>query len=309
MKVRFSCLLTALALCACGGSPAPQPGTTADEVADEATGIIDPGHPPAASGTYAITLHRPTATGERFHFVGRGSEEVLSGLQGGEAHSQRLLVSLEGDVFVEAEEGGHATVSLVTITSFLAGASEASMAEQLPAGTVVRVQHGAAENRLTVDGQPMGEAAQKAFKLIVPTGGSELDLDATFGSSAPRSVGESWDIDGAAAAASLPDGFNVPEGGTSGRSTLSSVSEDEMSVAMEIAFQNPQMPNAPENSEVTESQMRLSTVQRLPLDVSERARGESYQMNLRVVMTTPDAPAPIEIVVQADHVIEFSPAS
>ncbi len=304
---RSICLLAAFALCACGGSPAPQPGTTATTaVEEEVANVIDPGHPPASDGRYAVTLFRPAAAGDRFHFTGEGSEEVLSGLQGGSAHSQQLFVALSGDVFVEAEEAGRATISVVTITRFVAGPSRDAMAEQLPAGAVVRIQHGADENRLTQNGEALSDDVQKAFKLIVPTGRSEINLDETFGTSTPRSVGESWEIDGAAAARSLPDGFNVPEGGTSGRSTLSAVSGDEMSVAMEIAFQNPQMPNTPPDSQVTESHMQLSTVQRLPLDVTQRAVGETYQMNLRVVMTTPQAPAPIEIVVHANHEIQFS---
>ena len=308
MKVRLLCLFAAVPLFACGGSQSQPATTTAAEVGDETPGVIDPGHPPASDGRYAVTLHRPVAVGDRVHFVGTGTEDVMSGYQGAEPHAQRLFVELEGDVFVEAETHGHATVSIVTITRFVAGPAADAMTEQLAAGTVLRVQHGADDDRVTQDGAAVDEAVEKAFTVIFPTGLREVDLDATFGSQEPRAVGEFWDIDAAAAAASLPDGFNVPESGVSGRSTLSSVSEDQMNVMTEVAFENPQMPSAPENAEVTESTMVVRTALCLPLDVSRDACGESYEVNLRFVMVVPDAQAPIVVVMEGRHTLEFSPS-
>jgi hypothetical protein len=198
-------------LLACGGSTAG--------AGDDTT--------PSADARYEIVIHRPLAVGQRFH-VEVEAHEVIQAVESEdspdelviEGFTEQTQVAFSATVHItEVDDRGRAASAEVEVERFQ---NPTTHEDILPAGTRMVVGWDGEELLVEVDGGELDAAGMELFELAFPLQrpGSAVGDD-LFGSSTPKAVGETWDMQMDTVADDLgDDGYTVTETNLRGRTEL-----------------------------------------------------------------------------------------
>lgn len=160
-----------------------------------------------AEEKYAIQFERPVKVGARYHVFCQGAiEQVAESVANGRRLPQSgesMEVDLHADVEVLAvtPKGKEKKVRLTNTRAKVE--ANAGPVKVLADGAVVVIEQDGKKTKYTVDGRPASAQAAKALGLALSLSSDEQSDDLVFGTPERRAVGERWEANSAAAAASL----------------------------------------------------------------------------------------------------------
>lgn len=182
------------------------------------------------AGDYEIQLMRPSAVGDRYELKASGSLEKQMTLtaEGNPPRSRRALIAaeLEGSATVlEIDDLQRESRVKLLISRFVVsngGATEKKAA--LPRDTEVIGQRREGKKEFLVDGQAAAKDIAEILGLFFSLPAGQTSDDEIFGTPERRSVGDRWEVNGAAAVRDLAaEGLNVDARNILGGTTLNDV--------------------------------------------------------------------------------------
>jgi hypothetical protein len=150
-----------------------------------------------ATPTYTVKLERPVPVGHRYHIesTGMSTTRVLADGKPIPGQAKRFAWIYEADVIVKAVTArGQPSAEEHTVAKLVVDFPDEKVPPANLSGVVVAtVVDG--EETFTVDGMQVHEELQDVLQAITHLDdGTSFDNDAVFGSTTPRKVGESWDM-------------------------------------------------------------------------------------------------------------------
>jgi hypothetical protein len=245
-----------------------------------------------AEADYAIQLSRPAVVGERYHVTTMATDEQTVALRVN-AHdvpvrsdnsSIELVASNE---VLEVSARGKERKSRIVIEKFTRTAA-GKTTELLPAGATVIAERAGDKMHYFLGELPAIPAVSRALELsgVVLENDQGASDDGVFGTQERKKIGDTWPVDGGAAALSLAKrGIQVDPAKVSGTVRLTELSEQPGGPALRIAASFrmgsllvPPMPGmAIDDSDMTATMSGL-----LPVDVTKRRLEEKITMAMIV---------------------------
>lgn len=270
----LACVLSSGAA-ACGGSSVTSSTSGGETVGDR----------------MPIRLERRWTAGMRYHLddstVRTQRQTVTVGSETVEDNVARVTTRLSAIVSVlEVNAAGSRTHLRYEVESLEADDGSGPR-PLLSRGTTVEVwpSEGDGEPRILVDGTPITDELRDAVSTVLTQRVSDDDDDAAFGTTSPRSVGESWSTHAEVFAAQLASNtpFSADASSIRGESTLRARQvvdgHDGLVVAVDVTAEDARLEGLPSSMNVRESQLRIELEGFFPID------GELPSLRSRTHMT------------------------
>ena len=260
-----------------------------------------------AAQTYTIRLQRHPKKGDRYRISGSGFS------------SQKSVVSAEGKVVTDETEfsaefgvdgtalelgpDGSLVKEALTINNCLVKRDGTSK-QLFPKGALVVAAVEDGQKVFRVNGKPVDKEAEKVLDmmgLISSVSSSQVSGDDIFGTGEPKAVGDSWNINSAAAVKSLQEGkITASQQGTKGTVTIEKrlrVGTEEcllISSTLDVDLIAGQMAGL----KIDSGGMHARFAGAYPLDISHPAVERSLEISMR--MTAKAKPDPSGPEIQVD---------
>jgi hypothetical protein len=268
----------------CGGATTTSP-TGASANAGNANG-----------DSFVIDLQRPYTAGQRFRVrnvvVREEAQHATLGERTVEDTSHSTTIALRSVIeIVEVSTEGRATVLRHVVEE--AGLSmDGTPRPFVTAGQVIEIHTGATaeEAVVTLDGSPVGAELLESLRGVLTLSHGGADEDRLFGSSTPRSVGETWQPDLAAVATDLARAtpFRLEPAHMAGEMRLLERRPGEgLVIEGGITANELAMTNLPPAATLSATELRVGMGAVLPEDPTRHATSESKGLELRLTMNIP----------------------
>lgn len=206
----------------------------------------------ASAEDYQIKLVRPVKIGERYALVARGTQEqhmtiTVAGQRTPPKDEMMSIALTAKAVVLVVSAGGSEMKTRFTVTR-LTNTAGARAAEVLPAGTIVIAERVGSKTAFQVAGAPATHDVAQALGVVISldSDGGAND-DTVLGTKERKKVGDSWQIDAAAAAADARtrSQLQVDAANITGKATLADVLKDGLKVTAVIEMKHVGIPLPP----------------------------------------------------------------
>jgi len=265
----------------------------------------------AAERKYEIKLTRPMKVGAVYRLSGDGAVRKDMTVQSGDEILQRVKeerrFALDASVKVlEVDKHGEETKVSMTINKCVQ-VKEEGESELLAKGTVVVGRAEGLREVFEVEGRPVTPDAGEALDLLISLSTGGATDDEVFGTRNPRSVGESWGINAAAAAKDARrNGILITEEEIKGRMTLEKavkVGDTEcLQIRGTLTVAKVPVPGLPPGMKVRKGEVRVVVSGLFPVDTSLPRRTSDMEQTVHV--TTEGQAGPEQPVTTVDAVMK-----
>lgn len=200
-------------------------------------GLID-----AIGQEFPIQLARAVKTGDQYGIIAVGSSEQTTKMAiNGQAlppESEEMAVRLVAKVeVVETTPKGREKRTRLTVTK-ATRTQQGVSTELLPIGTVLMAERVGEKTQFLVEEKPVAADVAKALDIIVSVENEDgANDDILFGTQERKKVGDSWSVNGKAAAEDLAreSGLKFGDNAITGTTTLAELITDKAGDALRIA--------------------------------------------------------------------------
>ena len=245
----------------------------------------------AGADDYAIQFDRPKKVGDRYQIAAKGSRKRSSLSWADDKMQPEQRESLEAELTAEVEviaispKGAAQKIRLsgTQITFF----SQGRQIDVFPNGMGVTVELVGGKSQYSVGGSPASEAISKAFELVIRLSPDEPSDDVVFGTDQRQKVGDRWQMNAGAAAASLEPlvGSKISPRDVSGGCEIKEVVTTEggptLRIEGEVVIANVKPP-LPESFTVRKSRVLAKLSGLLPVDVRKGALQQSSTVDVEI---------------------------
>ena len=252
----------------------------------------------AIAQTYTIRLHHPEIVGSRYHLSATASESTEVNMLAGEKTVKTITsgftLEFSADVTVLAiNPAGWATRKLFVIGSSKLVEGETA-GPLLPAGTTVLVSIENGETVYHVDGKLLADPITAHLKSVIDLHVAGVDDDELIGTTIPKAVGESWNINAVAVTKLMEElGARLDHARISGESSLENADATHISIRSSFRVTNAPMPLPGLTTESGDFETEI--LERVPLKSTDLSGNGTHRILIRMIGKGPSAANGAEI--------------